>query len=85
MHIKDGPAQAEQQIKDFGLVVALVTAGFTINGQNLDGRSVYFTFKDSRELQKAIEDYWSDTLTVNPRRYFDNMRMVKSRIHEAID
>lgn len=79
--MSDGTDQVAQRIKDFGLVAAVTTAGFSIERQEREGRQVYFLFEDSDQLRSTIADYWSDQLRVPARSYFDTQRMLKSRIY----
>ncbi len=67
---------------DLSLAVTLITIGFQlIDLEKSNPRKVQFLFKDSIELQKAVNDYWSDKHKVNPRVYFDNLKMLKSRLY----
>lgn len=69
-------------IRDLGLAAALVSSGYVMSKTRRDenGRS-RFVFEESKELDIAIEDYWADMLRVNARRFFDDLKMLKSRIH----
>lgn len=70
------------RIHDLGLAAAMVSSGFDLKATNRDinGR-FYFLFRQTVDLTNAIEAYWSDTLIVNARNYFDNTKMLKSRIY----
>lgn len=68
---------------DLGATTALVTAGYSIvriNKQN--PRKAEFVFLRDREIEEALEAYWSNGLTVPARAYFDNLKMLKSRLYE---
>jgi hypothetical protein len=72
------------RVRDLGLAAALVGCGIPLSGttKNEEGRS-YFLFEPSDELDKAINDYWTDKLTVKARKYSDDIKMLKSRIYSA--
>lgn len=69
-------------IRDLGLASALVTAGFEIEdtNRNTDGRTV-FIFRETVPLNEAVDGYYADKLHVKARKFFDNIKMLKSRIH----
>jgi hypothetical protein len=71
-------------IRDLGLVSALVTLGFEIEDttKDVNGR-MHFIFQQTAALNEATNGYYADTLHVKARRFFDNAKMLKSRIHEA--
>lgn len=67
---------------DLGCVSALVSLHFeliSINKQN--PRKAQFIFLSTTELEKAVNEYFSDRLLVNPRTYFDNIKMLKNRLY----
>ena len=67
---------------DLGCATALVTLGFELADiDRINPRRSLFLFTHSSEIEQAARDYWSDNLTVNPRRYFDDLKMLKSRIY----
>lgn len=70
------------RIHDLGLAAAMVSSGFELKATNRDinGR-FYFLFRQTKELTSAVNAYWADTLVVNARNYFDNTKMLKSRIY----
>lgn len=69
-------------IRDLGLASALATAGFEIQdtNRNADGRTV-FIFQETVALDEAVNGYYADKLHVKARKFFDNIKMLKSRIH----
>ena len=70
------------EIRDLGLAAALVSRGFFMCDAHKDetGR-VHFVFMETPELGRAINDYWADSLDVKARKYFDDIKMLKSRIY----
>ncbi len=69
-------------IRDLGLAAALVSCGFVMSDTQRDqtGRT-HFLFAETNELDHAVNDYWADTLDVKARKYFDDIKMLKSRIY----
>lgn len=69
---------------DLGCCAALITANFELlDIDNTNSKKVVFVFDNSIEINKASEEYWSDNLQVSARRYFENIKMLKSRIYEG--
>ncbi len=70
------------QIRDLGLAAALVSLEFKIIKTERDSNArTYFIFNDSNELQQVVSSFWSNTLDVKARYYFDAIKMLKSRIY----
>ena len=70
------------KIRDLGLAAALVSSGFEVREiEQVMGGQAYFVFARTTELSHALTSYWEDTLDIKARRYFDNIKMLKSRIY----
>ncbi len=69
-------------IRDLGVVAALVTHGFEIKEKyrDPDGR-MYFVFQETAALVRVVNNYYADTLLVKARKYFDDVKMLKSHIY----
>jgi hypothetical protein len=69
-------------IRDLGLVAALVTCGFEIVFTHRDDKDrVHFVFEETIALDRTVEDYYADSLQVKARKFFDNTKMLKARIY----
>lgn len=70
------------RIRDLGLAAALVSRDFKMlrTDHNLSGPA-FFIFAQTQELNCAVNDYWADALDVKARKFFDNIKMLKSRIY----
>ena len=69
-------------IRDLGLVAALVTCGFEIVFTHRDDKGrVHFVFEETIDLDRTVEDYYADNLQVKARKFFDNTKMLKARIY----
>lgn len=40
-----------------------------------------FVFERSKELERLIEDYWSGTLKIEPKTYFNQLKQIKTRLY----
>ncbi len=69
-------------IRDLGAAATLVTCGFQIEDTKRDtnGRT-YFIFQETAALDEAMNGYFSNTLHVVARKYFDSIKMLKDRIY----
>lgn len=67
---------------DLGMAAALQEIGHQlIELDKTNPRRVVFIFNDSEELKQAISDWNSDKLQVNPRRYMDTLKHLKTRVY----
>lgn len=67
---------------DMGVSAALVTAGFELVSMDKENpRKVLFIFKRKADIEDVVDRYWTDRLEVKSRTFFDNMKMLKNRIH----
>lgn len=80
------PTQSTVKIRDLGLAAALVTLDVeisnTVKGEK--GRMYFiFCFDDDQaaDVETVIDNYWYNHLEVDARQYFDNIKMLKSRIY----
>lgn len=73
---------ASVRVRDLGLAAALVTCGHEVRSTERDasGRT-HFIFWDVNGLGRDTSAYWSDTLHVRARTFFDNTKMLKGRIY----
>lgn len=74
--------QSTVQISDLGLAAALVSCDFPMKGISRNESSrAFFLFIATLEIEHAVDAYWDNTLDVQAREYFDNIKMLKSRIY----
>lgn len=69
-------------IRDLGLAAALVACDFDVEDTKCDpmGRT-YFIFQETAMLDEAVNGYFTGTLQVIARKYFDAIKMLKDRIY----
>ena len=73
------------QTFDLGLAGTLITIGFHLRSLDKSNpRKVQFGFNDSDNIKRATEAYWSGKIKVNPRLYFDNLKLLKNRIYSNV-
>ncbi len=67
---------------DLGCCAALVAAGYNVVSmdKHSSGR-VQFVLKRSSGIDAALEAYWSASLMVDARTYFDSLKMLKTRLY----
>jgi len=69
------------KVNDLALSATLVCLGFPIDHlEPLEEGKVNFVFQDSELLKAAINNYYTDQITVNPKWYFYALRDVKQRL-----
>ena len=76
------------ETKDFNYATVFKTLGIPIKGLR-DGdkpKEKYFIFDFSNQIQtpeEIIQQYWDNTLLLDPKSLFSNMKELKSRIYEG--
>jgi hypothetical protein len=74
----------ETAVTDLGLASCLLTLGYEIIKTKKDIRGrVFFIFASSEDLEGDINSYWSDSLKIYPRLYFDSIKLLKNRIYNG--
>jgi len=67
---------------DLGLAAALITSGCELTTIDKQNRSkAQFIFHRKATIERDIQRYWDDTLQLPVRSMFDNLKMLKNRIH----
>lgn len=67
---------------DLGLATALFSLGYELwELDKSNPRKTQFIFRRDKNIDKAINDYWSDKLKINARTLFDNQKMIKNRLY----
>lgn len=70
---------------DLGLAAALLTSGVAlINMDFSNPRRVHFVFRDSELARATSSDYWASRLTVDALSYFENTKLLKSRVYGGV-
>jgi hypothetical protein len=68
---------------DLALAASLLSCHCSIYeiNRNSSTRRATFVFKLSSNQEKLINDFWSDSLSINPRLFFDNIKLLKNRLY----
>jgi hypothetical protein len=67
---------------DLGLSAALVSVGFSLTSMDRGNlRKAQFVFRRADGLDDTVDAYWSDSLEVKARTYFDTQKMLKNRLY----
>lgn len=72
--------------EDMTLAITLETIGFTVvklDSKPNSNEVFVFIFDRSKELEKAIEDFWTDKILVNPKEFFNRIRLMRTRLKDA--
>jgi hypothetical protein len=69
-------------IRDLGVAAALVACEFEITDTYLvkDGR-MHFVFEETAALDDVVNGFYTDTLEIKARKYFDAIKTLKGRIY----
>lgn len=67
-------------LTDFDLSVTLITKKCSLVAINADGGKFVFVFKKDADIQKIIDGYWANEITVNPLEFANARKNLKSRI-----
>lgn len=67
---------------DLAIIIVLTLKDFPIERlDRTDPRRVKFVFKKNEELNQVIEDYWKGKIKVDPKRFFQELKILKTRIY----
>ncbi len=72
------------RIADLACCAALISNGFKLSALDRSNpRRVQFLFTHEPEIEVVEARFWEDELLVNARTYFDNLKVVKSRLYAS--
>lgn len=67
---------------DLGASAALVHLGFELVSLDRENpKKVQFIFRRDPLIEDAVKEYWSDSLSVGARGFFDTIKMLKNRLY----
>lgn len=70
---------------DIGLASALVTLGYTLwDVDKSNPKKSQFIFRRDEHIDKMINQYWDDKLTLPARSLLDNQKMLKNRLYSVM-
>ena len=63
-------------------LAAVILLSFSLEGiDRQNPRKAQFLFKQSKELELLVEDYWRGEVKVEPQAYFGALRTIKARLY----
>lgn len=72
------------QSHELSLIATLIARGFPLLAVDKSNpKKAIFKFSNSTELSQAVKEYWDDTATVSPKKYFYALREAKSRLYQG--
>jgi hypothetical protein len=67
---------------DLALATAISVLGVAIEAmQQTDGQRMVFIFTKSDKVQDIVNRFWRGELLVEPQSYFNQMKVLKTRIY----
>lgn len=67
---------------DLSLASALIALDYKLSGLDKnDRKKVCFIFEKNDDIEKAIKNYWDNSLRVNAQTLFNSQKMLKNRIY----
>lgn len=67
---------------DLSLAATLVCVGFSIEAiDRTNSHRAEFVFERQEQLDNVLSGFWSGSLTIAPRSYFQALREVKARLY----
>ncbi len=71
---------------DIGLASALVTLGYSLGDiDKSNPKKAKFVFFRDEHIDKMINQYWDDKLTLPVRSFYDSLKMLKNRLYSVIE
>lgn len=71
---------------DIGLAAALIALGYTLYKlDKIEPKKSQFIFNRDEQIDKMVNDYWDDKLTLPVRSFYDSLKMLKNRLYSVIE
>lgn len=71
---------------DIGLAAALITLGYSLyKVDKIAEKKSQFIFTRDEHIDKMVNDYWDDKLTLPVRSFYDSLKMLKNRLYSVIE
>jgi len=69
---------------DLALATALSLYSPIKTTEFVDNKKVLFVFQKSKELNELINLYWSGEMRIEPQQFFNQLKVIKTRIYSQI-
>jgi len=67
---------------DLGLATVLITLGYKLlKLDKTNPKKVRFVFREEKNIEQAMLDYWNDVIKLPAQTLFNNQKMLKNRIY----
>ncbi len=71
---------------DLGLAAALITIGYNLyKVDKMAEKKSQFVFNRDEHIDKKVEEYWDNKLTLPVRSFYDNLKMLKNRLYSVME
>jgi len=71
---------------DLGLAAALTTLGYSLYDiDRVEPKKSQFIFNRDEHIDKMVNDYWDDKLTLPVRSFYDSLKMLKNRLYSVVE
>lgn len=70
------------ETSDLALAAALQLVYEPIWEINKTNRKAVFKFRKTKDLDKHLDNYWRQTMRVDPLGYFNELKNIKARLYE---
>ncbi len=67
---------------DLNISAVLVALGHQLDHiERKNGGKALFFFKASPAIQKIVQNYWKQAITLNPQKLLDSLKFLKNRLY----
>ncbi len=84
MEIEDVNEPMFYKSSDLALATTLSLYSPIKNTEFVDNKKVLFIFQKTPELEKLIDLYWSGEMRIEPQQFFNQLKVIKTRIYSQI-
>lgn len=71
---------------DIGLAAALITLGYTLHKvDKTEQKKSQFIFNRDEHIDRMVNDYWDNKLTLPVRSFYDSLKMLKNRLYSVME
>lgn len=82
-NLNESPESGSYKTSDLALAATLSLFHPIESVDKSQPQRVVFVFKRSHELDELVESYWGGSLSVEPQRYFSQLKNIKTRIYAS--
>ena len=65
-------------------LITILSLSFPVKTiEKTNSKRLLFCFESTKELNKCIENYWAGDLQVEPQKFFNQLKTIKTRIYSS--